>query len=94
MSQPPLSPLSFAALAVVTVLSQSAGGARASGLGSIVQAYCLAAVQQEISQTGKVAPEGMAAYACRCVVDRLTEGTSLLSARSFCRESTARRYSL
>jgi len=67
---------------------------RASGLGSIVQAYCLAAIQQEMSQAGKVPPEGMAAYACRCVVDRITEGTSLPSARSYCRESTARRYAL
>jgi hypothetical protein len=47
-----------------------------------------------MTKAGKVPPQGMAAYACRCVVDRLTEGTSLVSARSYCRESTARRYAL
>lgn len=77
-----------------TLLLQPPSPAKASGLGSIVQAYCLAAFQQEISQAGKTAPEGMAAYACSCVVDRLSEGTSLHSARSYCRESTARRFPL
>lgn len=87
-------PLSLAILATSTLLSQSGGPARASTMGSMVQAYCLAAVEEEITKAGKVAPQGMAAFACRCVVDRLTEGTSLLSARSYCRESTARRYPL
>ena len=64
----------------------------ASGIGSMVQAYCLAAFQEEMEQAGKVPPEGMAAYACRCVVDRISEGTSLHSARAYCRASTARRY--
>lgn len=87
-------PLSLAVLAATTLLNHAAGPARASGMGAIVQAYCLAAVEQEMTQAGRVAPQGMAAYACRCVVDRLTEGTSLQSARSYCRESTARRYAL
>lgn len=87
-------PISCAVLVVSAGLALTTSPAKASGLGSMVQAYCLAAVQQEMSQAGKVPPEGMAAYACRCVVDRISEGTSLSSARSFCRESTARRYSL
>ena len=96
MSQPPRAfPL---LLLISTVVSQSFWPVRASALGAnvgaIVQSYCLAAFEQEMAQAGKVAPEGMAAYACRCVVDRLSEGTGLSSARSFCRQSTARRYSL
>jgi hypothetical protein len=87
-------PLSLALLAATTFLGQGAAPARASGLGSMVQAYCLAAVEDEITRAGKVAPQGMADFACRCVVDQLTGGTSLLSARSYCRESTARRYAL
>ena len=86
--------LPLALLAAVTLLIQGGGPARASGMGSIVQAYCLAAVEEEMTKAGKVAPQGMAAYACRCVVDRLTQGTSLGSARSYCKESTARRYAL
>jgi hypothetical protein len=87
-------PVSRAALLAFALAGQAFTPGQASGLGSIVQTYCLAAFQEEMSQAGKVPPEGMAAYACRCVVDRLTEGTSLSSARSFCRASTARRYSL
>ncbi|MEB3318866.1 MAG: hypothetical protein VKO39_12100 [Cyanobacteriota bacterium] len=77
-----------------TLLGQSGGPARSSGLDSIVQAYCQVAVEQEIAQSGRVPPAGLADYACRCVVDRLTQGMSVDSARSSCRASTARRYSL
>jgi len=87
-------PVSLALLAASTLLIQGGGPARGSGMGSMVQAYCLAAVEEEMTKAGKVAPQGMAAYACRCVVDRLTQGTSLVSARSYCKESTARRYAL
>jgi hypothetical protein len=67
---------------------------RSADIGAVVQAYCLVAFEQEMAQSGKVPPAGMADYACRCVVDRLTQGTSIDSARSACRASTARRYSL
>ena len=76
------------------VMDPDSAFAEASSLTSMVQAYCLAAFQQEMWQAGKVAPKGMADFACRCVVDRLTEGTSLSLARNYCRESTARRYSM
>lgn len=90
MTIPPR-PVLLGLVFLATVLGQGAP-ARASGFGATVESYCLAAFQQEMAQAGKVAPEGMAAYACRCVVDRITEGTSLSTARSSCRESTARRY--
>lgn len=67
---------------------------RSANIDAVVQAYCLVAFEQEMAQSGKVAPAGMADYACRCMVDRLTQGTSIDSARSACRASTARRYSL
>ncbi|MEB3333495.1 MAG: hypothetical protein VKP70_00770 [Cyanobacteriota bacterium] len=83
-------------LALVTgaLAHQLAGPARGADIGSVVQAYCLVAFEQEMAQSGKVAPAGMADYACRCVVDRLTQGTSIDSARTACRASTARRFSL
>ncbi|MFM7170729.1 MAG: hypothetical protein ACKOYH_07770 [Cyanobium sp.] len=93
MSLTPL-PLSFAVLAVTTFVNHTAGPAGALEMGSMVQAYCLAAVEQEMTQAGRVPPQGMADYACRCVVNQLTKGTSLHSARTYCRESTARRYAL
>jgi hypothetical protein len=87
-------PLAGASLLVGAVLALPVATARASGLNSIVQATCLAAVEQEMSQSGKVPPEGLADYACRCVVDRLGEGMSVASARDICRASTARRFAL
>lgn len=84
----------LAVLMGIAGLGMACGPGRAAGLAPMVQAYCLAAFKQEMWQAGKVAPVGMADFACRCVVDRLTEGTSLTSARSYCRESTARRYSM
>jgi hypothetical protein len=86
--------LAGAGLLAGTVMNLPIGPARSSGLESIVQTYCLAAVEQEMSQSGKVPPVGLADYACRCVVDRLGEGMSVASARSTCRASTARRFAL
>jgi hypothetical protein len=76
------------------LISLIAKPAKATNIGAIVEAYCLAAFQQEMSEAGKVPPEGMGMFACRCVVDRLSKGTSLELARNVCRASTARRYSL
>ncbi len=77
-----------------TLLGQAGGPARSADLDSIVLAYCQVAVEQELAQSGKVPPAGFTDYACRCVVDRLSQGMSLVSARTSCRASTARRYSL
>jgi hypothetical protein len=93
MSRLRLTPAS-AGLLAGTLLSLTGGPATSSGLNPIVQAYCLVAVEQELAQSGKVPPAGMADYACRCVVDRLTQGMSVDLARSSCRASTARRYAL
>jgi hypothetical protein len=86
--------LAGAGLLAGAVLALPVGPARASGLEALVQATCLAAVEQELAQSGKEPPAGLADYACRCVVDRLVEGMSVASARSTCRASTARRFAL
>lgn len=63
-----------------------------AGMGAIVRAFCLSAFENELSQTGKTAPEGMADFACTCVEERLRSGTGLESAKRDCRQATARRY--
>lgn len=77
-------------LAVPTVLQRPAlaGG----GMGSIVRAFCLSAFENEMSQAGKTAPQGMANFACSCVEERLSGGSTLESAKRDCRQATARRY--
>lgn len=66
--------------------------ARAEGVGAIVQAMCLTAFESEMSQAGKVPPQGMAGFACRCVADRIIQGTGVDVARKECRLATLQRF--
>jgi len=67
-------------------------GARGEGVGAIVQAMCLTAFESEMSQAGKVAPEGMAGFACRCVADRIMQGRGVEESRKECRLATRQRF--
>ena len=67
-------------------------GARAEGVGAIVQAMCLTAFESEMSHAGKVPPEGMAGFACRCVADRIIQGRGVELARKECRLATMQRF--
>lgn len=63
-----------------------------SGIGQIVKALCLSAIETELSKLGKVPPPGMAAYACSCVERQITSGRGIETARSHCRQVTAQRF--
>jgi hypothetical protein len=67
-------------------------GVRSVGVGAIVQAMCLTAFESEMSQAGKVAPEGMAGFACRCVADRIMQGRGVEESRKECRHATRQRF--
>ena len=82
--------LSLAALPQVSDLGRAAKAD--SSMGAIVKAFCLSAFESEMVQSGKTAPDGMANFACGCVADRIGSGSSLETARSDCRQATARRY--
>jgi len=83
----------LAGLALALPALLAAGPASAGGsMGAIVRAFCLSAFENEMSQAGKTAPQGMAHFACSCVEERLRSGSSLESARRDCRQATARRY--
>lgn len=89
-------PLGALPLGALPVGSQFLGalplGARAEGVGAIVQAMCLTAFESEMSQAGKVAPAGMAGFACRCVADRIMQGRGVEEARKECRLATIQRF--
>jgi hypothetical protein len=53
---------------------------------------CLTAFESEMSRAGKVAPEGMAGFACRCVTDRIMQGKGVEEARKECRQATIQRF--
>ncbi|WP_051017029.1 hypothetical protein [Cyanobium gracile] len=58
----------------------------------VVRSICLSAFETEVAQSGKKAPDGMASFACNCVADRISSGSSIASARSSCRDATVKRY--
>lgn len=75
--------------------SRAGGGPVEAASGPIlevVRSFCLSAFETELAQSGKKAPDGMAHYACSCVADRITSGSSIASARSSCRDATSKRY--
>lgn len=80
--------MAFTAALAVT----SSRAVAADGLGPIVRAVCLSAFENELSLSGKIAPPGMAAFACSCVEERILAGGGIESARNACRQATARRY--
>lgn len=83
--------LSLLALADVGGLERRAEAASGPIL-EVVRSMCLSAFETELAQSGKTAPDGMANYACSCVADRITSGSSIASARSSCRDATSKRY--
>jgi hypothetical protein len=75
-------------------LGAGAAGASASEMGDLVKTLCLGAFNAEMQTAGKVAPAGMAEFACDCVARRLTAGSSLDGAKTTCKQLTAKRYPL
>jgi hypothetical protein len=69
-------------------------GARAASgpIQEVVRSLCLSAFETEVAQSGKKPPDGMASFACDCVAERISSGSSIASARSSCKEATVRRY--
>jgi hypothetical protein len=81
--------LAFLCLAVVIGWPRAASADR---LTNVVKAACLSAFENEISQSGKSAPPGMADFACDCVAQRIRVGGGIEAARNACKEATAQRY--
>jgi hypothetical protein len=81
------------ALAVVALVPLEAKVQAGTGpITEVVRSFCLSAFETELAQSGKKAPEGMANYACGCVADRISSGSSIAAARSSCKEATTKRY--
>lgn len=83
--------IGLAALAAFGSLQPRAEAASGPIL-EVVRSICLSAFETELAQSGKKAPDGMASYACNCVADRISSGSSIAAARSSCRDATAKRY--
>lgn len=90
---PGLGWLSLSLVALAT-LGPAGGQAEATSgpILEVVRSFCLSAFETELAQSGKKAPDGMAHYACSCVANRITSGSSIASARSSCKDATSKRY--
>ena len=83
--------LSLVALAAPGLLERKAE-AGSGPIIEVVRSFCLSAFETELAQSGKTAPDGMANFACSCVADRISSGSSIASARSSCKAATAKLY--
>jgi len=83
--------LGLVALAAFGPLERRAEAASGPIL-EVVRSICLSAFETELAQSGKKAPDGMASFACDCVADRISSGSSIASARTSCRDATSKRY--
>ena len=69
--------------------------ARAEGSDSdlqLIQTFCIASFNTAFAQAGKDAPEGMGAFTCDCLGERIKAGDGLGTARETCTMEATRRY--
>ncbi len=70
-------------------------GARAEVSASdlqLIQKLCVASFNNAFAQAGKAAPEGMGAFTCDCLGERIKAGDGLGTARETCTQEANRRY--
>ena len=58
----------------------------------MVRKFCLAAVNKEVADSGKPAPEGMQTFTCDCVVEQMKQKQSIDSAKAICKAKTTEKY--
>ena len=60
----------------------------------LIQKLCVASFNTAFSNAGKEAPEGMGAFTCDCIGERINAGEGLGSARETCTMEATRRFPL
>jgi len=58
----------------------------------LIQKFCIASFNTAFAQAGKEAPEGMGAFTCDCLGERIKAGDGLGTARETCTQEANRRY--
>ena len=59
----------------------------------LIQKFCIASFNTAFAQAGKEAPEGMGAFTCDCLGERIKAGDGLGTARETCTMEATRRFS-
>ena len=81
-------------LLLVSIYSLSAALAKANSLESFINSICLSRFKQEMNEAKITAPEGMAAYSCKCFLKEVEEGSKLDTAKSSCKEKASKKFNL
>ena len=58
----------------------------------MVRKFCLAAVNKEVADSGKPAPDGMQTFTCDCVVQQMKLKQSIDSAKVICKAKTTQKF--
>ena len=58
----------------------------------LIQKFCIASFNTAFAQAGKEAPEGMGAFTCDCLGERIKAGDGLGTARETCKMEATRRF--
>ena len=81
--------LTVLALAAGTPMMANAGD---NMLDQMVRKACVVAVNKEVTNSGKPAPDGLEAFTCDCVVQQLKLKQTIDSAKVICKAKTTERY--
>jgi hypothetical protein len=81
--------LTVLALAAGTPMMAIAGD---NMLDQMVRKACVVAVNKEVANSGKTAPDGLEAFTCDCVVQQLKLKQTIDSAKVICKAKTTERY--
>jgi cobalamin biosynthesis Co2+ chelatase CbiK len=60
----------------------------------MVRKACVGAVNKEVADSGKPAPEGMQTFTCDCVVQQMKKRQSIEVAKTTCKNQAAAKYQL
>ncbi|WP_254979194.1 hypothetical protein [Cyanobium sp. ATX 6A2] len=80
----------FTPLALLTLMA--ALPARANMVDQLIASNCLRVVNAEIKASSKPAPDGMADYACDCVVQEIKTGSSINQASASCKSRAVAKF--
>ncbi len=58
----------------------------------MVRKFCLAAVNKEVADSGKPAPDGMQTFTCDCVVQQMKLKQTIDSAKVICKAKTTQKF--
>ena len=58
----------------------------------LIQKFCIASFNTAFAQAGKEAPEGMGAFTCDCLGERIKAGDGLGTVRETCTMEATRRF--